>query len=526
MHRLWTIPEIVSIICGSLSRRDCVRLAPLHSAIWDSVIHLIWAKVPGIYCLRALLPDVYFYSREALYGQIVLTEQQWTRFDIHSKLIRELKMGAVGRDVDMLEILQKGWVQRPSGSSRSFIPAIQHLTVVLPNVCWALNSTENWTLLFSDTLLSFNLTFRATWEGDPSTNLIPCLDALRTYSPHLQNMTLQVSGMPTLDDPCFQAVAKTIRALDKLNSLGLDFTPSLPSWFVDDVLSSGHLDRIYMGAVIADEHQAEPPTSRIIPHILTDVGLSGSPTSMADLLKAINPSKVRRVIVKDSVLEIWGSFTTLAETMLDALSRFPNLNQLELDFSIDSFNTLLPLQNQLQKLVSFSIGPSSSSTHWISRRTLPQLAALLPRIEEFRIVDHGLERGTVSLDTLQCFAISCPHLRKLRIPISVESVTGTGVQSHPSIQEIDFRSSMIVRPADPRAAAETMAAMFPKLLLFSYVGKYDDEMDSDDSNMYLWEVLAGALVHLLPGLIISVSDDDEGTIGSFGDFFSGPVKVL
>lgn len=62
MHRLWTIPEIVSIICAPLSREDCVRLARVHSVIWEGVIHLVWASVPGIYCIRGLLPDVNFYG--------------------------------------------------------------------------------------------------------------------------------------------------------------------------------------------------------------------------------------------------------------------------------------------------------------------------------------------------------------------------------------------------------------------------------------------------------------------------------
>ncbi|KAG8891624.1 hypothetical protein FRC00_013369 [Tulasnella sp. 408] len=339
-------------------------------------------------------------------------------------------------------------------------------------------------------------------------------------------MTLQVSGRSALAESCFQSVAGAIRALDKLRSLGLDFTPSLPAWLVNDVLSTGHLDRVYLGAVISDDHQAEPPTTRIIPHTLTDIGLSGATPSMTGLLKAIDPSKVRRVIVKDSGLQEWGNFVTPTETVFDALNRFPNLHQLELDLSISSFDTLLQLHNQLQRLISLSIGPSSSSTSWITDQTLTQLADLLPRIEELQIVGDGLEGACVLLNALQCFATRCPHLRKLRIPILIANYTGTNIQSHPSIQEVDFRSSTILRPVDIGTAAKTIAAMFPKLFSFSYVGEDDFDIDSDDSNAWAWDDLAEALVRLLPDLMVSVSDDNERTIGSFGDLFSDAVTVV
>ncbi|KAG9036830.1 hypothetical protein FS837_001601, partial [Tulasnella sp. UAMH 9824] len=464
---------------------------------------------------------------EALNGQVSLTEQQWTRFDTHTKLIKEFKVETQGRDVNTLRALQTVWAQRPSGLSRPFTPSIEHLTVVLPGSYWALGSAEEWTPLFSDTLLSFHLTYRgAIWESedDTGTNLTHCLDALRTTSPHLQRMTLQVSARLALAEPCFQAVVGTIRALNKLRYLGLDFTPSLPAWLAYDVLSTNHLDRVYLGAVVSDDHQAEAPKARTIPHTLTDIGLSGATPPMAGLLKAIDPSKVRRVVVKDSALQEWGSSVTPAETLFDALNRFPNLRQLELDLSISSFDTLLQLHNQLQGLISFTIGPSSSSTSWISERTLSQLADLLPRIEELQIVGDGLDRESVSLNTLQCFATSCPHLRKLRIPILIANYKGTDIQSHPSVQEIDFRSSIILRPVDIGAAAENISAMFPNLLSLSYVGEDDFDMDSDDSNAWAWDDLAEALVRLLPGLIVSVSDDNEQTIGSFGDLFSDAVN--
>lgn len=191
-------------------------------------------------------------------------------------------METQGPDVDTLRVLQVVWAQRPSGVSKPFTPSIKHLTVVVPGSCWALGSARAWTPLFSDTLLSFHLTLRpAAWENeDAGTSLTHCLDALRTTSPHLQRMTLQVSGRYALAESCFQSVAGAIRALDKLGSLGLDFTPSLPAWLVNDVLSTGHLDRVYLGAVISDDHPAEPPTTRIIPHTLTDIGLSGATPSI------------------------------------------------------------------------------------------------------------------------------------------------------------------------------------------------------------------------------------------------------
>ncbi|KAG8974412.1 hypothetical protein FRC05_007573 [Tulasnella sp. 425] len=439
--------------------------------------------------------------------------------------IKDLKVEVQGHDALVFMMLQKLWAQRPSGSPRSFFHTIKHLTVVLPDTSSTLSSANEWSLLFSDTLLSFNLTFRiVAWAGESEENLVPCLEALRTCSPNLQSMTLQVGGMSSLTEPCTQLVVETIRALDNLTSVGLDFTPFLPPRVVDEVLSTHQLSHIYMGTVNGEAHQEEALTARPTPQTPTDVGLSGAPATMARLLKSIDPSAVRKVVAKDSGLQMWRSFGTSAETLLDALGRFSELEKLEFDLIIESFSTLLPLQNSFQRLVYLSIGPSSLARGWISQQTLPELAALLPRIEELRILADELDMPIVSLPTLQCFAVSCPHLHKLGIPIIAEGATGTGdIQPHPSIQEVDFRHSTVDKYSDAEVVARTVASMFPSLISFSYIGEDDIGMDSDDSNGYLWEDVAGALVQILPGIVVSVPDDR--TIGSFGDFFSDVLKM-
>ncbi|KAG8974413.1 hypothetical protein FRC05_007574 [Tulasnella sp. 425] len=438
MHRFWTIPEVASIAYLQLSRRDCARLARVHSVIWACVVHLVWDKVPRISCLSDLLPDVDFKGSDASSTQVPLTERQWTRFDIHAKFIKNLKVEVQGGDAIVLMMLQKLWAQRPSGSPRSFIHAITHLTVVLPDSSSALSSTNGWSLLFSSTLLSLNLTFRATvYPAKVEENLVPCLEALRTCSPDLRN-----------------------------------------------------------------------------------VGLSGTPESVARLLKSINPWMVRKVVVEDRGLGLWGYHGGRSpENVLPvgALGRFPKLEELEFNLAIHSFSTLLPLQNSFQRLICISIGPNYYATCWMSQQTLPQLAALLPRIEELRILDDRRRITTVSLQTLQCFAVSCRHLRKLRIPIYDRSTTGTAhIQPHPSIREIDFRYSTIATDSDTEAVARTIAAMFPSLVSFGYIGKYDRASD--------WEDVAGALVQLLPGLKVSAPDDDVGTY-SFEYFFSGALET-
>ncbi|KAG8951044.1 hypothetical protein FRC04_006905 [Tulasnella sp. 424] len=528
MHQFWTIPEVASTTYLQLSRRDCARLARVHSAIWPSVVHLVWAKVPQISCLSNLLPDVDFRDYNALSTQIPLTERQWTRFDIHAKFIKDLKVGVRGHDELVLMLLQKLWAQRPSGSPRSFIHAIKNLTVVLPNTSSTLSSTSEWSLLFSETLLSFNLTFRAVaMECFPEENLVSCLEALPTCSPNLQSMTLQVGRSYYLFKRSTQLVVETIRALDKLTSVGLDFTPFLPQRLVDEVLSTHRLSYMYLSDVSGEEHEEEAPTARPTPQTLTAVGLSGGPRTMARLLKSIDPSAVRKLVVKDSGLEMGRPFETSGE-MLDALGRFSELEKLDLDLIIESFSTLLSLRDPLQRLVRLSIGPSSLATGWISQQTLPQFAALLPRIEDLRILDEGLdsELTTVSLQALQCLAVSCPHLRKLRIPILAESVTGTtNIQPHPSVREVDFRHSTVDEHSDTEAVARTIAAMFPSLVSFGYLSEDDIGIESDDSNAEPWEDVVGALVQILPGLTISVLDDDEWTVGSFGDFFSDVLKM-
>ncbi|KAG8951046.1 Non-histone chromosomal protein 6 [Tulasnella sp. 424] len=213
---------------------------------------------------------------------------------------------------------------------------------------------------------------------------------------------------------------------------------------------------------------------------------------------------VRKVVVEDRGLGLWGYHGGRSpENVLPvgALGRFPKLEELEFNLAIHSFSTLLPLQNSFQRLICISIGPNYYATCWMSQQTLPQLAALLPRIEELRILDDRRRITTVSLQTLQCFAVSCRHLRKLRIPIYDRSTTGTAhIQPHPSIREIDFRYSTIATDSDTEAVARTIAAMFPSLVSFGYIGKYDRASD--------WEDVAGALVQLLPGLKVSAPDDD------------------
>ncbi|KAG8977479.1 hypothetical protein FRB90_008782 [Tulasnella sp. 427] len=517
--RLWTIPEIVSMICANLRQRDHVRLVRVHSALWECVIHHVWEKVPRLLCLSRLIPR----TNSEYVNVSPSLEERWARFDMYAKFIRELKVEFQGKDLKTLAALQTGWLQRLQSSDcpTSFAPCVKHLTVVFPAVQPAMDSVDGWALFFPSTLVSFNFTLTMAGCGEtPDTNLVPCLEALRKKASDLQTLTLQVGHRFQLTESFSRILVKTIHEFNQLTALGLDFTPQIPEQLVKDIVSSSQLSHLYVGDMLKEGQDEEDPTWDV-PSTLVALGLQGQPFLTNRFLKATNPATVTRLTIRDS--EGWEYGHVLAE-----LQRFTNLDELELDVAIQSFNNLHPLRNQLQNLVHLTLGPKVLESTAISSNTLPQLAVLLPKIEELRFVQFGYvgDLSTfVPLKALQCFATSCPHLRKLCIPVEIYYTLDTElatIRPHPTLQEIDMQQSSATPFADLNNAAETMAKMFPKLTAIAFIGS---DVESDDSMMDTWGQLVDAVMRLLPKLEILALDDDEGTVGSFGDFFCDVVKV-
>jgi hypothetical protein len=55
LTRILEIPELVSLLCVSLDRSDCVRFSRICHAAFNWTLPLIWRDVDGAYSLLKLL---------------------------------------------------------------------------------------------------------------------------------------------------------------------------------------------------------------------------------------------------------------------------------------------------------------------------------------------------------------------------------------------------------------------------------------------------------------------------------------
>lgn len=56
MHRLWSIPEIVSFILDFLRLSDQARMAQVSRHIWERSVPFVWRDLPDIYMLVEPFP--------------------------------------------------------------------------------------------------------------------------------------------------------------------------------------------------------------------------------------------------------------------------------------------------------------------------------------------------------------------------------------------------------------------------------------------------------------------------------------
>ncbi|KAG8979600.1 hypothetical protein FRB90_008055, partial [Tulasnella sp. 427] len=486
--------------------------------LWEAVIHSVWERVPRLSCLFGLIP-------RASSGQVDVSpgsELRWAWFDMHANFIRELKLKFEGEDLSTLTALQAAWCQRlrDTGCPRLFVPSVKHLTVILPHSEEAECSVEQWALLISATLVSYNIILGDTDD----TNLIPCLEALRRHAPQLRIFTFQVGFGFRLSGTLAKSLVETLHSLDNLTSLGLDFNMNFPKPFVRDILSAGHFTHLLLSWMGTER----PVTTWDIPHTLVSLVLRGDHDTVLGFLQAINPSTITRLALDSSV----AAYQQMVEvsrttTLLKAMERFRNLRRLELDVKLPRTHYLLPLENQLRNLTHLALGSRTSMTLCTSKDDLAGLANLLPKIEELRLlcsddsesdsVDAYDGAKFIPLQELELFATRCLHLRKLSLAVSVEYTSNrkrAKIQPHRALQEFDMRHSSISRSADSEREAGTIAKMFPRLEVLAY-NNDDADSSSDDSETDGWGDMVNALRRLLPGLEVLASNDHGGTLGSF-----------
>ncbi|KAG8970979.1 hypothetical protein FRB90_010634, partial [Tulasnella sp. 427] len=477
------------MICSTLRQGDLSRLIRVHSTLWENVIRSVWEKVPWLSCLSNLIPRTRAGDTDLAPGP----EQQWARFDMYAKYIRELKVEFQWAELDTYTALLNAWLQRQQYSDcpNSFAPHVQHLTVVLPAVNHAMESVDAWAPLLSDALVSFNLTISIATSGVGSNvyaMVTPCLEALRNHASRLQTLTLQVSEMFGLPESCAQTLVKTVRALDRLTSLGLDFSPGIRTRVVREILAAGQFTRLYVGSI--DEGYGEETSTWDVPGGLVSLGLVGDHDEMRGLVEAIGPSSLKRLTFKQSETSRGMPQEPSVEAASRMLERFPNLVQLELDLTLGGFDELLLSRDQLRNLTHLTLGPEACFSISLSEQVLSSLAALLPKIEELRIIQEGPDftididepASCILLPALECFATSCPRLRKLSLAVSIRHASQkvlAKLQPHPALRDFDMLQSTIPPAAEPDNVAGTIAKLFPKLASFAYIG--DDDANSDDS---------------------------------------------
>ncbi|KIO16928.1 hypothetical protein M407DRAFT_33421, partial [Tulasnella calospora MUT 4182] len=216
MHRLWSIPEILSFILECLSRRDQARMAQVCRHFWERAVPFIWRELPEIYMLVQHFPPEKQSSGKGTNsdqpGEDELARDEVAllpRFSFHARFVRAISLTLNWYTYGDLELLA---TRRPLTSS---LPNLKTLMVTIGDLDDAAQAE-----LIPSTLYLPSLTTLQIYPMNADDDLDSC-DSLaflaraipRTHFPKLESLSIEFPVEAEISPECLAEAIRSCQGL-------------------------------------------------------------------------------------------------------------------------------------------------------------------------------------------------------------------------------------------------------------------------------------------------------------------------
>ncbi|KAG8944808.1 hypothetical protein FRC04_001546 [Tulasnella sp. 424] len=414
MHRVWAIEEVASNILCFLDWPDQARMARVCRRLWGTAIPLIWEELYDVSVFKTFLdfeeddPD----DGNAIKDDLSVPSQHRSflsdRLALHSQFIRKMEFDIDSKTYRIVEPL----LGTPSFRESLIRLRSLELTVGL------LNNTDDASIIFR-AFYTPNLThIRIVVDvvhhhvcAEPFRGLVQAVTA--SHLPALRSLGLQSNG-GTRADPFY--LEEALRAHQQLESVEivtpdcnrevLEILKNLPVLRTLELRFSRHL---------TDESPL-PSIGKGFPHLIS-LDVRTELTTIKQLLPSIESNQVE--VLKMSIYHDESTQDHRMDTMLEGLSRFKELKEVELQLGIDIIWEDIEPVLACRGLTSFSL--ISTQLKWIpiDRAHLDGMVQAWPNLSDLAIT-HAYHRPStgsplIKLADLVHLTNTCPSLRSLRI---------------------------------------------------------------------------------------------------------------
>ncbi|QRV84647.1 LRR receptor-like serine/threonine-protein kinase [Ceratobasidium sp. AG-Ba] len=424
--RVFEIPELVSLICGFVERRDCARLLRVRRSLFAFVRPFVWKDVTGAVALLSLLPEEQEQRKE--FGTPTSTAKSHAcRLDLYSPYIQSLE---ISQSPDSKYTVPAIWRSRISGHCLIPLPNLRRLTYTGPR---ELDESELDYLVFflspsvRDIRVSIDDAY-GLWQGPSSASKL--LDSISRMSPNLERLCVfpgvleeeqRFDCHPELVsfvDDTF-TIHEQLGRLRYLKSLTISPTVLEPDIF-HAVSKMIFLETLVIqstsdGGPIYEEYNLDsssfPALKRLEllcmdPHVIEHV------CSLERVVARLEHIAIRYGYVADSYgSDVWDYDGDYAEALISIGRLCPQLIKLDFDTSLIDFDVgpSLELLDALRALplryLSMTrLDQPEGSANWGA------FFSALPAVEELR-----LRIQLIHYKELREFATMLPHLRVLEI---------------------------------------------------------------------------------------------------------------